>query len=420
LEFPLSNDSAADPFGGNSQLDDFWSFNPEQPLTLNTPAMNDDTSLDELLALYQSPQDAVPPNAFGDLNFQEKPTTLPFPTDDPFASFGSSNDRNVGPGDFAAVDDPFADIFNFDSQAANGPVFPPLEALSQDALMEFPAFDAGDGPVFPPLEALSQDALMEFPAFDAGDGPVFPPLEALSQDALMEFPAFDAGDGPVFPPLEASSQDALMEFPAFDAGDGPVFPPLEALSQDALMEFPAFDAGDGPVVAVEREEFVAIAQQQVMNDEFVATLRQEVEDRFEQDSLTASSMALPVQDLSAVDPDETLRFTEVTIPHTVGVLSSAVIPAVKTRDDRLSAAQTASQAIAGIHATLGEVQTNLTDLYANLQRAAVRRASVPELAVLTEQIALNRSKIAQDSETYQQALYLRALADAYLQLFNEL
>jgi hypothetical protein len=195
---------------------------------------------------------------------------------------------------------------------------------------------------------------------------------------------------------------------------------LEALSQDALMEFPAFDAGDGPVVAVEREEFVAIAQQQVMNDEFVATLRQEVEDRFEQDSLTASSMALPVQDLSAVDPDETLRFTEVTIPHTVGVLSSAVIPAVKTRDDRLSAAQTASQAIAGIHATLGEVQTNLTDLYANLQRAAVRRASVPELAVLTEQIALNRSKIAQDSETYQQALYLRALADAYLQLFNEL
>ena len=345
MEFPLSNDSAADPFGGNSQLDDFWSFNPEQPLTLKAPAMNDDTSLDELLALYQSPQDAVPQNAFGDLNFQEKPTTLPFPTDDPFASFGSSNDRNVGLGDFAAVDDSFADIFNFDSQAANGPVFPPLEA---------------------------------------------------------------------------SSQDALMAFPAFDAGDGPVFPPLEVSSQDALMEFPAFDADDGPVVAVEREESVAIAQQQMIADELVATLCQEVQEKFEQDTLIASSMVLPVQDLSAVDPDETLRFTEVTIPHTVGVLSSAVIPAVKTRDDRLSAAQTASQALAGIHATLGEVQTNLADLYANLQRAAVRRASVPELAVLTEQIALNRSRIAQDSETYQQALYLRALADAYLQLFNEL
>ena len=55
MDFPFANNA---PAGEAGTQDDFWAFNPQQPPPMDAAATGDDTSLDELLALYQTAQDS--------------------------------------------------------------------------------------------------------------------------------------------------------------------------------------------------------------------------------------------------------------------------------------------------------------------------------------------------------------------------
>ena len=55
MEFPLNNA----PAGADPAADEFWAFNPQQPPQM-AGAPGEETSLDDLLAYFQSPQEGAP------------------------------------------------------------------------------------------------------------------------------------------------------------------------------------------------------------------------------------------------------------------------------------------------------------------------------------------------------------------------
>ena len=66
------------------------------------------------------------------------------------------------------------------------------------------------------------------------------------------------------------------------------------------------------------------------------------------------------------------------------------------------------------------VAAKLANLYAELQRAAVRRASVSEINEITSEMGRTRALLGEGSEVHKQVMYLRQVADAYAALLQEL
>lgn len=324
--------------------------------------------------------------------------------------------------------------------------FPAFDAPAAETPMEFPAFGEDAGPVFEAFDA--PGATTEEPMFGAftsdDEGPLFPPLEApaaeptpapaapvadaaplvFGEEELEEFvpdedaplfpavadapvfPAFEEAPAPVaeapvaepdafaFPAFEETPAEAPLEFPALD--DGPVFEAFDATPVEAVpvTEFPAFDA---PVAA----EPVAVTP----------------EPRVE----------APV--VPSVDPEQTLRYREVSAPESVptttydaGALAAMTGQevVVRTADDRRAANQQLTQVVGSLSTGLDEIQGRMAHLYADLQKAAVSRAPVDEIQRITTDLAKAKSSVGEGSELYKQALYMRQMADAYLQMLKEL
>lgn len=354
----------------------------------------------------------------------------------------------------------------FDPTAAAAPVteFPAFDAPAAETPMEFPAFGEDAGPVFEAFDA--PGATTEEPMFGAftsdDEGPLFPPLEApaaepapapaaaapvadstplvFGEEELEEFvpdedaPLFPAvADAPVFPAFEAAgaafeeapapvaeapvAEPDAFAFPAFEEtpaedmsfpplGDGPVFEAFDATPVDAtpVTEFPAFET---PVVA----EPVAVTPEPP-----IASVAPGIP--------SGDSVIVP-----SVDPEQTLRYREVSAPESVptttydaGALAAMTGQqvVVKTADDRRAANQQLTQVVGALSTGLDEIQGRMAHLYADLQKAAVSRAPVDEIQRITTDLAKAKSSVGEDSELYKQALYMRQMADAYLQMLKEL
>lgn len=323
MDFPFTNNAPAGEADSGAQSD-FWDFNPQQPPPISN-SQADDTSLDELLALYQTAQDAPAP--FAPMDAPEAYPAFPAfdaggdpATDAPFPAFGDAGGFDFGAdaggpvfpafGEeaapaadaFGAFETPAADAGGFDfggdtggfgafdAPAADAGGFGAFDAPAADA-GGFPAFDApaaeagsfdfgGDTAAFPPLgeAAPAQDAgAMDFsfeggPSFPAFGEEAAPAAEAFGafEAPAAEAGSFDFGGDVTFPPLgEAAPADdaGAMDF-SFDGG--PVF---EAVAPEApaTPEAPSmdFDFGDDSVAFPPLEMPTPVAEAEDELEEFV-------------------------------------------------------------------------------------------------------------------------------------------------------
>jgi hypothetical protein len=136
----------------------------------------------------------------------------------------------------------------------------------------------------------------------------------------------------------------------------------------------------------------------------------------------------------AIDPEQTLRLKEVPeIPGpsreaaSLPALDAAALASmtgkeviIKTPDERKMANQQLTQVVGSLSTGLDELQGKMATLYTDLQRAAVSRAPVDEIQRIAGELAQTKSQVGEGSDLYKQALYMRQVADAYLQFLKEL
>lgn len=347
----------------------------------------------------------------------------------------------------------------------HGLTFPPIE----DAAPAFPPIEAGHA--FPPME----EAGPVFPAMEEA-APAFPAFGAEPHEELQEFnpdefsgPVFGAIEepAPAFPPMAHAAQPGFGEeaFPAFGAEEAgmtfppiedaaPVFPPMEAtppiapVFEEPAPVFPAFEEPVPPVAPV----IPPVQQMPVAPPEPVApsapvappvqaapptpvvappvqqapqTPPPPVEPPVQQAPPPVAPPVPPTPKLPEVDPEETLRLREVEVqsqpaPQPSVAIANGLEVTIRTPDDRKNVNYQLTQAIGSLNAGLDELQGKLAFLYGDLQRAAVRRAPVEEIQAILQELAQSKSRVAQGSDLHKQALLLRQVADAYLQLLQEL
>ncbi|HEY9724358.1 MAG TPA: hypothetical protein V6D47_20315 [Oscillatoriaceae cyanobacterium] len=353
------------------------------------------------------------------------------------------------------------------------PAFPPVEAAAQPGFGEpafgeaaFPAFGAEEaGPVFPPMEEPAM------PVFQAEPAPAFEPMAA--QEELQEFnpdefsgPVFGAIDesapafppmeeaaAPAFPPMEAAASPGFGEpafgeaaFPAFGTeapgmvfppveDAAPVFPPLEAAvppaapiippMEEAPPVFPAFEEPAPVIPPVQATPLAPPPQEPVAPPVFepVAPPVQQAPPPPQQPVAPPPVQQAPT--MPEVDPEATLRLREVEVqsqpaPQPNVAIAGGADVTIRTPDDRKNVNYQLTQAIGSLNSGLDELQGKLAFLYGDLQRAAVRRAPVEEMQSILQELAQSKSRVGQGSDLYKQALLLRQVADAYLQLLQEL
>jgi hypothetical protein len=322
--------------------------------------------------------------------------------------------------DFGGLDD----LFGGDA----GTVFPPLEvagtaaAVPADAvhppaapveeLEEFVPDD--DAPLFPPLSEAAA-----FPAFETT--PVHEPIGELGtlEDDLFGGdmgPVFAAYEEPASATLEHHATIAAPEDDLFGGDSGPVY--------GAFEEAPLIMAFDEPVAHEAVHPEAAIDFTQAFPEAAVIPV---VEPTPPPEPLARAAVhepaaaALPVVEI----PSFAKQASASALP---GVsLDSAAVAAltgqevgVRSLDERTAVNQQVTHVVGAVARQLDESQAKLANLYAELQRAAVRRASVGEINDITAELGRTRALLGEGSETYKQALYLRQVADAYLHLLQEL
>ncbi|MFN3429108.1 MAG: hypothetical protein ACK46X_04045 [Candidatus Sericytochromatia bacterium] len=354
-----------------------------------------------------------------------------------FPAFDAAPAAEAAPVDFGDLGGPVFAAFGDEPAATTE--FPAFGAGPADGGMEFPAFDAAgaafdeDAPLFPPLEpAAEAPAAPAAPAMPAAPAGAFSfdeeePQEFVPDEDAPLFPSLD--DGSVFPAFDAPAAEApvatpapepVAEFPAFDAPaasfdappfDAPAFPasgePEEALPAE---DFDFSPPAGGPVFAAIEPEPVAPVQPEPVIQ------------------AAPTPPAAPV--VPSVDPEQTLRYREVPAAPAASAGPSLDLATlanltgkqvvVRTTDDRRVANQQLTQVVGALATGLDDIQGRMAHLYADLQGAAVSRAPVDEIQRITTELAQAKASVGEGSDLHKQALYLRQMADAYLQMLKDL
>lgn len=345
-----------------------------------------------------------------------------------FPAFDAAPAAEAAPADFGDLGGPVFAAFGDEPAATTE--FPAFDAPAGG--MEFPAFDE-DAPLFPPLEpAAEAPAMPAAPVEPAAPAGAFSfdeeePQEFVPDDDAPLFPSLD--DGAVFPafdaapvaeaPAAAPAPEPVTEFPAFDAPaafdapsfEAPAFPAFEE-PEEALPaeDFDFSPPAGGPVFAAIEPEPVAPAQPEPVVQ------------------ATPTPPAAPV--VPSVDPEQTLRYREVPAAPAASAgpaLDLATLAnltgkevVVRTSDDRRVANQQLTQVVGALSSGLDDIQGRMAHLYADLQSAAVSRAPVDEIQRITTELAQAKASVGEGSDLYKHALYLRQMADAYLQALKDL
>ena len=94
--------------------------------------------------------------------------------------------------------------------------------------------------------------------------------------------------------------------------------------------------------------------------------------------------------------------------------------ALATPEERQTTLAEATQAIQQLTSGVEQVQTQLASLYHGLSQAAASRAPITEILRLTEQLTATKNQAGENSPMWHQALMLRQVADAYLEMLKTL
>jgi hypothetical protein len=244
-------------------------------------------------------------------------------------------------------------------------------------------------------ETLGFGSQAEEDPFSMPGAPVFPPMLETTGDELTSGPVdesdpFAMPGAPVFPPMleitdDGSTSDLEAEDP-FAMPGAPVFPAVVESAPQAL--------------APEVELPVERPQEKVMAVPAAAVEPAPV-------AVAAPAVSSPVSAAPAYEP------------AALAALASQKV-VLRSAEERKNLHAEVNGIVMTLNHQLDEVQQNLASLYAELQKAAVRRAAVSDIVGITEQISRARQRVGQDSEAFKQALYLRQVADAYMALMQDL
>jgi len=347
----------------------------------------DDATLNDLLALYQSANDVPPPFA---------------PLIEPEV-FPSAPEFEVAAADFSI------------SQAVASP-----DAEIDDLIKSFQ--DAAPAAFEPPAFAADPFAGDSFAAPMAADLP----FEAAP---APEFAAF----APAAPEFEAASDFSPAADAGFDSPAASAAPDLFAVSDPFASEMSWEDPVDlapEPVTAFEPEPVLA---SEPLEPLFTTPAPEAVELRRVVPPLAADippqvpsaptaveippAPAAPVAPPAPIAPAAALAVSAV--PSAIAPFTGD-LPAVATTAERLAVNRNVLESLSEISNGIDQVQGELNGLYENLALAASHRASVGEIVSLTERLTAVKGEVGENSALYQQALQLRTVAEAYIQLLKNL
>ncbi|MNR78990.1 hypothetical protein D3C72_96940 [compost metagenome] len=386
----------------------------------------DDATLNDLLALYQSANDVPPP--FAPLADSEAFPAAPAAPELDFAAPSM---------DFAAPapmspDAEIDDLIKSFQDAAPAPFEPPPfatpEAFAAPVAPDLP-FAAPDVPE-PPFAAAPADVAIDPPPFAAPDFPA-PDFPAPSMDfdapaADFSAPAaefdLEAFAAPAVPEPLAAMEAPAAEEPAFMVPE-PAFmdsaSELEALVDEVALQ-PAFAPEPEPVFAPEPEAVFVPEPEAV----FVPEPEVAPEPVFAPEPPAAS--VAPVVSEAPVAPAPVAEEIRTVVPAAAPAVAMEIspftgdLPSLASPAERQAVNRGVLESLSQIATGIDQVQNELNGLYENLAQAASHRASVGEIVTLTERLTAVKGEVGENSALYQQALQLRAVAEAYMQLLKNL
>jgi hypothetical protein len=396
----------------------------------------DDATLNDLLALYQSANDVPPP--FAPLAESEPFPAAPAAQTPDFAA--QTPDFAAQTPDFMAGPDFAADFASDLPFAAPAPVSPDAEI--DDLIKSFQdAAPAIEPPPFATPEPFAAPAapeppFMTAPAEDFPAPPFAAPepfavpeadLEALPADFAAPAADFtmDPFAAPAIPDPFAGSTIpdpfAAPDLPLPSASPTDFMAAaaeLEALADEVALQ-PAFMPEPEPVFAPEP----AFAPEAAVLEApaAVAVSAPETSEWLE------TPVEVPVE--MPVVPAPVAEEVRSVVPPAAPVVPAAAVavapftgelPSIATPAERQAINRSVLESLSAIATGIDEVQGELNGLYENLAKAASHRASVGEIVTLTERLTAVKGEVGENSTLYQQALQLRAVAEAYMQLLKNL
>ncbi len=368
-------------------------------------AGGDDATLNDLLALYQSASDMPPPFA-------------------PLADTSGLGEALPEPGAAGGAVDAEIDELIKSFQEAPA-VFPPGPSVAP--LMP-PAIEVSVAPIPPAAPPLAADfgvfeAITEppGPSFDvsAPPAPPMPVFEAPAPPAPPR-PSFDVS-APAIPPMPTFEPPAAVAPPAPPAPPHPTFEPPAAVAPPAppapprpTFEPPAAVAPPAPP-APPRPAFEPPAA--VVPPAPPAPPPTSFEDLIQS--------VVPANDPPSRPPATvTVAPVRPAPPRAVAASSGSVpaLPAVEVGSSRqrLALAQQLTEVIANLAGGVDQVQGDFDQLYSTLARAASERAPVEEILQTTQALSDAKARVGEGSELYQQALLLKAVGEAYIDLLRSI
>ncbi len=380
----------------------------------------DDATLNDLLALYQSANDVPPPFA-------------------PLAETEAFPGAPAAPAlDFAAPAPEFAADFASDLPfAAPAPISPDAEI--DDLIKSFQdAAPAVEPPPFAAPEPFAAPMAPEppFMAAPVEDFPAPPPfaipepfaVPEAAPEAELAAPAADI-EALDFAATDFAAPTLDFEAPAIpDPFAGSTIPDPFAAPD---LPLPTAAPADYMASAAELEALAdevalqpAFAPEPVFADEPVI----EPEPAFVPEALAVEIPAEPPVETPVV-PAPVAEEVRSVIPPAAPVVPAAAVavapftgelPSIATPAERQAINRSVLESLSAIASGIDQVQGELNGLYENLAKAASHRASVGEIVSLTERLTAVKGEVGENSELYQQALQLRAVAEAYMQLLKNL
>lgn len=362
----LNNDPPAENAGG-----DFWNLGGQS----SEGGYGDDVTLNELLALYQSANEAAPP----------------------FAPISEPEAYPAAPAPEAAAEAP-ANPWGGDAPAATP--FVPSEPIQSNPW-------GGEEPAATPFVPAEPIQSSPWGAEEPAAATPFVPAEPIQSSPWgAEEPAAAPPFAPAEPaPTPWGAEMAPPQPMAWEtAGDAPSFDiPAEPVFEMA----PVFEA-PAEVVAAPIEPL--FPEPAVVAEPVLETAPAVVE--------TPVFAAAPVE--TPPPPIEVSKVVPAPIKvqpmamTTVGDLALVTPEARREASGKIGAI--ASEIAQGIDA----VQEQLNTAYEKLANAAASRAPVTDIVSITSSLSEIKGQISEESPIFKQALALRQMADAYLELLKSL
>ncbi|MBU6430586.1 MAG: hypothetical protein KGR26_16325, partial [Cyanobacteria bacterium REEB65] len=93
---------------------------------------------------------------------------------------------------------------------------------------------------------------------------------------------------------------------------------------------------------------------------------------------------------------------------------------VTTSRERVALSQQLSDVVTNLAGGVDRIQQQLDSLYAGLSRAAAERAPIDQIVETTQALTATKAQVGEGSPLYQQAMLLKQVGEAYMELLRTL